>query len=387
MAASNLGPDSKSMASRMDSLAQQLSATAERVRDSPASLDGSEKERSKLVEYAEALLKVLKPADPVMDAAVTLVQLTAIRLFIGWKAFEAIPSNGSISQSDLAAKVGAEVPLITRLAAVLVSTGVLTQVGDDQLAHTRVSATYVSGNPMAAIVQMIFDDHLRTLHAMPAYFTEHGLKEPTGRYKTVYAFAAGDPDLTIWEHMNRFPERKANFMASMAAMTGRIPTTGSYDFSWILDEMSDAGDRALVVDVGGGSGHALQAIAKATPGLPMNRCVVEDLEAVVEEVKATATGDVKEAQFVAMDFHSKQPVKELIRKAMAEDSRLLIVEQVLGHPPSPFAFANDIYMATIGGKERTLEGFRAITSRAGLKITKVHPTPGSEVAVIECKTA
>lgn len=80
-------------------------------------------------------------------------------------------------------------------------------------------------------------------------------------------------------------------------------------------------------------------------------------------------------------------ILEQIRKAMAPDSRLLIVEQVLGNPPSPFAAANDVWMATIGGKERPLESFDAIASRAGLKIAKVHPTPGSEVAVIECKKA
>ncbi|POR37888.1 Demethylsterigmatocystin 6-O-methyltransferase, partial [Tolypocladium paradoxum] len=355
-----MAPDSKSMAGHMDSLAQQLAATAERLRDNPASLDSLEEKRSKLVESAEALLRVLKPADPIMDAMVTLIQFTAIRLFVGWKAFEAIPSDGAISHSDLGS-----------------STGTKPRIGGDYVAHTRVSATFVSGSPMTAIVKMAFDDQLRTLHAMPAYFNEYGLKEPTGRYKTIFAFAAGDPDLTVWEHPNRSPERKANFMASMAAMGSRMPMTGSYDFSWILDKMSDAGDRALVVDVGGGSGHALQAIVKATPGLPMNRCVVEDLEAVVEEAKATATGEVKQAQFVAMGFHSQQPVTgalvyqirrclhdyggddcvkvlEQIRKAMADDSRLLIVEQVMGNPPSPFAAANDVYISTIGGKERLL---------------------------------
>lgn len=113
MAASNLDLDSRSMADHMGSLAQQLATTAESIRSNPASLESLEKERSKLVESAQALLKVLKPADPIMDWMVTLVQFTAIRLFIGWKVFEAIPSDGSISHSDLAAKIGAEVPLIS----------------------------------------------------------------------------------------------------------------------------------------------------------------------------------------------------------------------------------------------------------------------------------
>ncbi|KND92354.1 Demethylsterigmatocystin 6-O-methyltransferase [Tolypocladium ophioglossoides CBS 100239] len=376
-----MAPGSKSMAGRMDSLSQQLAATAESIRNDPTSFERLDKERSKLVESAEALLKVLKPADLIMDSMVTLIQFTAIRLFIEWKASEAIPSDGSVSHSDLAAKIGAEVPLMIRLAAVLVSTGVLTQVGDDQLAHTRVSSTLVSGSPMTAIVKISFDDQLLTLHSMPAYFAKYGLREPTGRYKTIFAFAAGDPDLTVWEHMNRFPERKANFMGSMVAMSSRIPMTGSYDFSWILNKMSDAGDRALVVDVGGGSGHALQAIVKATQGLPMSRCVVEDLDAVVEEAKATAAVKAAFVYYIRRclhDYGDKDCVEilEQIRKAMAEDSRLLIVEQVLGNPPSPLAAAADVYMSTLGGKERTLEGFEAIASLAGLRIAKVAPNSG-----------
>ena len=81
-------------------------------------------------------------------------------------------------------------------------------------------------------------------------------------------------------------------------------------------------------------------------------------------------------------------ILEQIRKAMAEDSRLLIVEQVLGNPPSPFAAANDIWMSAIGGKERTQEGFDAIANSCWAEdCQESHPTPGSEVAVIECKKA
>lgn len=260
---------------------------------------------------------------------------------------------------------------------------------------------------------------------MPRYFEEYGRKEPSSKYHTISAFSDGDPTITAWEHINRNPERMAAFMASMVVMGSRLPMTGSYDFSWVVDKMDEDADRALVVDVGGGQGHALRAIAQVTPRLPLGRCVVEDLKEVVQEAKVTATGDMKEAQFVAMDFHSEQPVKgksslviagfrgtdsfagafiyyirrclhdygdkdcidilEQISQAMAEDSRLLIVEEVLTNPPSPMAAAGDIIMTTLGGKERSLEGFTAITSAAGLKIAKVHPSPGSNVAVIECQ--
>lgn len=97
-------------------------------------------------------------------------------------------------------------------------------------------------------------------------------------------------------------------MTAMTAMARRMPTTGSYDFRWVLGKMKESPSRALIVDVGGGKGHALQDIWQATPGLPMKRCVVEDLPTVVDEARSTATGELAEAQYLAMDFHAEQPV-------------------------------------------------------------------------------
>ena len=152
--------------------------------------------------------------------------------------------------------------------------------------------------------------HVPSVGAMPEYFSRYGLREPSGQLNTINAFAAGDPSLTVWEHTNRDPVRMHNFMISMAAMATRMPTIGTYDFGWVV-EAGSKGDatRKLVVDVGGGKGHALEAIGKATPGLSMDRCVVEDLPAVVEEAEKLAEGELAKAKFVGMDFRTEQPVK------------------------------------------------------------------------------
>ncbi len=73
--------------------------------------------------------------------------------------------------------------------------------------------------------------------------------------------------------------------------------------------------------------------------------------------------------------------------AMASDSKLLIVEQVMSNPPSQFAIATDLVMLTIGGKERTLEGFQALTEAAGLRIENVYRNEGTDAAVVECVKA
>jgi hypothetical protein len=143
---------------------------------------------------------------------------------------------------------------------------------------------------------------------MRDYFVEYGRKEPTGRYHTINAYAQGDPELTVWDHVNKDPKKKEAMMTAMMAMAKRMPMAGSYDYSWVLDKAKETPERVLIVDVGGGRGHALEAIAEVTPGLPLERCVVGDLEAVANEAKSAATGDLAKAQFLAIDFHAAPPV-------------------------------------------------------------------------------
>ena len=75
---------------------------------------------------------------------------------------------------------------------------------------------------------------------------------------------------------------------------------------------------------------------------------------------------------------------QLIAKAMAPNSRLLIVELIMTNPPTPFAAAVDLFMCITAGKERTIEMFESLTADAGLRITRVVPGKTSEMGVLEC---
>jgi hypothetical protein len=82
-----------------------------------------------------------------------------------------IPSSGSISYKELADKAGAEEALISRsspslfhitsaksparMAWIMVSTGVLEQVGDDHIAHTRLSKVYTNYHPSGLMFQVM----------------------------------------------------------------------------------------------------------------------------------------------------------------------------------------------------------------------------------------
>ena len=57
--------------------------------------------------------------------------------------------------------------------------------------------------------------------------------------------------------------------------------------------------------MGGAKGHTLDAICKQTPGLPIERCVLQDLPEVIDHAKGTVVGP----QLISMDFFNEQPTK------------------------------------------------------------------------------
>lgn len=147
------------------------------------------------------------------------------------------------------------------------------------------------------------------MFSFPLYFEKHGRKEPASRRHTPKAFADGQDGLTVWEIVNQDPEKKARMMAAMALFESSVPVVAGYSFDWVVAEAAVSPSRALVVDVGGGRGHSLVAICERTPGLDIRRCVLEDLEPVLDAVREGADGPIRDAQLVALDFHREQPIK------------------------------------------------------------------------------
>ncbi|KAK3358090.1 O-methyltransferase-domain-containing protein [Lasiosphaeria hispida] len=400
------------VADKLRSLASLLSDTATSVREGSLSLESNTPERLKIISAAKDAVDLIKAAsDDIVDWIPSLVQFVAIRLFFKWKVFQNMPTgeDARISYGDLAGKVGADVALIARFAAPLVAARFLRQPAPDHVAHTPRSQVYTTDNPISAMMQMFFDESLPALCAIPAYFDQFGLREPTGRLDTISAFAFGQLGRSVWDILSDHPDRLRNMMLAMAAMEQRFPSLGSYDLGWVV-AAARGSDRALLVDVGGGKGQAVKTILEATPGLPAHRCVVEDLPEVVEAAKSSVGPEMADVRFVGMDFHAEQPVKgamayyirrclhdygdeecvvmlQRISDAMAADSKLLIVEQILSNPPSAFATAADIAMLVIGGKERTIAGFKDIVGRAGLKILQVYRNKGTDATLIECAKA
>ncbi|KAG7110313.1 hypothetical protein HYQ44_020316 [Verticillium longisporum] len=135
--------------------------------------------RNKIVAAAQAIIEAARPPQPQwMNQSAACAEFVALRLFIDWGAFEAIPIEGSITYQELADKVDAEVQLVLRFAWIMVSTGLLEQIGEDRVAHTERSRQITQYGPLRSMWSLMFDNSFMGSASMPEYFRIYGRKEP-----------------------------------------------------------------------------------------------------------------------------------------------------------------------------------------------------------------
>jgi 16S rRNA G1207 methylase RsmC len=185
----------------------------------------------------------------------------------------------------------------------------------------------------------------------------------------------------------------------MTNLTAQVSAAvlAAYDFS----------DCQRIVDVGCGNGTLTTAILQAYPHLTST---LFDLPHVIEQARGVvqAEGFGDRCDFAAGDFfESVAPqgdvyiLKNIIhdwsddrsiailkncRQAMPDTGRVLIIEMVVqpGNEPSPAKMFDITMMVAEGGQERTETEHEKLLQAAGLKLSRVVPTP-SPVSVIEAR--
>jgi ubiquinone/menaquinone biosynthesis C-methylase UbiE len=201
----------------------------------------------------------------------------------------------------------------------------------------------------------------------------------------------------IFEYLSKNPEQARLFDQTMVGVHGRetVPMLEAYDLSGIR----------VLADIGGGNGSVITAILSRYPEM---RGVLFDLPNVVDRAKAgiEAAGLADRCQVIGGDFfqpvipaadaylmrhiiHDWDDDKSIrilqnVRRAIAKDGRVLVVESVIptGNDPS-FGKLLDLAMLVLpGGQERTQEEYRKLYASAGLRLTRVVPAT-AEVCVIE----
>ncbi|KAK3328767.1 O-methyltransferase [Apodospora peruviana] len=361
---------------------------------------------------AQALVKEPSEQGPELCRQASIAAST--RLFSEWGVFEAIPRDGSVTYTDLAAMVKVEEVLIIRISRVLISAGVLERVGTDKVAHTPNSRIFLDDNPAGHLYNLAWDNTFFTFPRLPQYFETYGRKEPQTLNHVPVTYAQGKPELAYYDMIAQSPAKTRTFMMAMSAMETSGPTAGVYDFSWVVSLLRSghiAADRPVLVDVGGAKGHAIKAIVGEFPQLPLKRLILQDGPAVIESAVAMDEPELRGVKKMAVDFHAEQPVKGallyFIRRclhnysdqvcinilknlvdAMADDSKVLIMEDVIEDPPPEYVPFMDFVMLTFAGKQRTMSNWEKVISGAGLKISSISTAKGPwTISVMECVKA
>ncbi|KAK0639483.1 S-adenosyl-L-methionine-dependent methyltransferase [Cercophora newfieldiana] len=397
------------MATIDDVARAELKTTADELQTAvDAFLAGQEKGdvdtcRKTIIDACEKMLQTVKPPGHFqwMERVRQMGVMGVTHLFQEWGAFDHIPEQGAISFAELGKKLDAETSLTERLSGVLIVAGILRLVGTDSVAHTPSSLIFLRGNPSGVVYRVAWDNCLVAYFHMADFFAKYGRKEPQGLTHIPASFARGHPDKPFFEVLAMDPPYLKRFTDAMAIIEAMSPavTAGMHDFSWLVQKAEQEPNRPVFVDVGGGKGQCILTIHQEFPGIPLNRCVLQERPEVIQAVEAAADPTLAEVQKVVIDFHVAQPTKgsdtiaanilRIIAEAMADDSKLLIQEDVKdfhGPRPDTDTAVLDFLMLTYGGKERTRRCWEDITERAGLSIVSVSggDGPWHGLFVIEC---
>ncbi len=202
--------------------------------------------------------------------------------------------------------------------------------------------------------------------------------------------------------MEKYPAERAIFNRSMLEMTRGVAMLlpSAYDFS----------GAQTVVDVGGGYGALLPPLLRAKPQL---RGVVYDIPSCAEGARQLMKdeGLAERCEFVGGDFFASVPeggdvylIKSVIhdwsdeksrqilarcRAALKPGARVLLLEWIMPErvgPQDAGIIGGDLNMLVmVGGQERTEAEYRALLASAGLRVTRVIPTPA--MSLIEAVAA
>ena len=334
-------------------------------------------------------VSALRLFDLIQSHRVTAVIYVAARLGIA-----ELLRDGPRPLGELAKATGADERALGRLLTALSTIGICERSGKDGYALTEVGSGLDSAAQQSFKAWAIFEAEMLSKRW-------GGMLETVMTGKTAAELQGFS---SSFELMGRTPEDVEKFNAAMTELTRSVTPAilRAYDFSGI----------SHLMDVGGGSGELLGAIAQQNPKL---RGTVFDLprcaEAAGSHLRQIGVSD--RVEFVAGDFFKSVPavadaiiLKSIIhdwndarsisilrncREALPRDGKLLLVERLMPETPSAtdedkaHAMSDLNMMRGPGGAERTREQYRELVEQSGFALAKVYPA--GRFNLIEARSA
>ncbi|MCW1961823.1 methyltransferase [Chryseobacterium viscerum] len=207
--------------------------------------------------------------------------------------------------------------------------------------------------------------------------------------------------MNIWEYYKEHPELGANFGRGMTGLSGMVLNgiVENYDFA----------PYKTIVDIGGGNGAMMYAMLNASPessGIIFDEAHVTEktLQLIPENLKdrcTVATGsffekvpsgaDLYTMKWIIHDWNDDECIQilKVCYNAMPKGAKLLIVDAVIPdnsrNEPHISKLFDIVMMACLTGRERTLNEFKNLLDKSGLKFNRVVQI-GTEVkSIVECE--
>jgi hypothetical protein len=299
-------------------------------------------------------------------------------------------AGGAEHVEDLAERSGTDAGALVRMLRHLACHGVFTEPSPGRFTINETADLLRSDHPSG--MRMMFD--LNEFGGrMDLVFTELMHTVRTGRPAWEAAFGA-----PFWDYLAGDPAMAASFDATMAGST-RTTAATAYDWSGVRH----------VVDVGGGTGALLAEVLRADADV---RATLVDLPDTVARGRRFLAergldqrcefagqsffdplptgGDVYLLSAVIHDWDD-EPATAILRRcadAAGDAGHVVIVEShgTAGDDPGMFAEMNLRMLVLSGGRERSVDDYRALAAAAGLTTIDVKTTT-SGLVVIDCRPA
>jgi hypothetical protein len=330
-----------------------------------------------------------------MTAARALVQLstgfiTARAIYVAAKLGIAdLLDEGPRCASELAERLAVNADALFRILRLLASAGILKQSELDRFDLAEL------GEPLRTASPQSMRDYIILFHEFqyPA-FTNIMHQLSTGETANLKTF--GQP---IFSLVQSNPEFARVFFAGLASRA-------KIDIAAVMDAY-DFSQARQIADIGGGNGGMLSAILSRHPQLSG---ILFDLAPAIAEARAGRGGALPRCTFTVGNFFEQIPagadiyllklvlhdwededaarILKNCRSAMRPDSRLVIVEGLLGEADGlAMTDLGDLVMLlSLSGRERTEAEFRSLLQRTGFELRQKIPTK-ADVYILEAEPA
>lgn len=287
-------------------------------------------------------------------------------------------TEGPRPVEELAEATGSHAPSLHRALRALAAKGIFTEVTHGVFDLTPLAQPLRSDHPVSlrAAYPLLVPD----IEAWAAF--DHSVRTGKAAFDQVYGQG-------YWEYMEQHPEDSARFDASQQAATRLELRTALPAYEW--------GSMRTLVDVGGGNGAFLGGILARFPDLHgtvfdlphvvagaherlaeygvADRCEVRG-GSFLEEVPAGADGYMLKRILYGWDDEQALVLLRTVRRAMREDSRLLILEPVV-RPGNEFDVGklyDLLLLCMVGGGARSQERIEEMLAQADLRLERTVPT-------------